>query len=250
MELSTMPNATVRADARTLPEATNRRAVLGAVLAAGAAVSLPAVAAASVTPSPNPDAHLLALIERARIADESATDAYMAADNLLGGIRPSYPLALVWNEADESHWLNVHPSQPIYDRDIDWLRRWLDMAVKPDLRGDKDLPLVFPTPEFEERAREIVKTKDEYEAACRTADEHPEVLAAEALREALTATWRELATRVATTPAKTPEGILAKLILIASGYSEDDLDGNYDGVLASAALDAQALAKARILEDA
>jgi hypothetical protein len=43
-----MPNATVRANARTLPEATNRRAVLGAVLAAGVAGAtavLPAYAA-------------------------------------------------------------------------------------------------------------------------------------------------------------------------------------------------------------
>jgi hypothetical protein len=40
MEFSTMPNATVRANARALPKATNRRAALaglGAVLAAGAA---------------------------------------------------------------------------------------------------------------------------------------------------------------------------------------------------------------------
>ena len=50
--------------------------------------------------------------------------------------------------------------------------------------------------------------------------------------------------RVATTPAKTMEGMLAKIALIASGYTEDDLDGIYDGILASAALDAQALAKA------
>jgi hypothetical protein len=46
-----MPNDTLRADARALPETTNRRAVMGAVLAAGAAAVLPAVAsAASPTP--------------------------------------------------------------------------------------------------------------------------------------------------------------------------------------------------------
>ena len=45
-----MPNATVRANARTLPGVTNRRAVLSAVLAAGAAgvtAALPAVASAA-----------------------------------------------------------------------------------------------------------------------------------------------------------------------------------------------------------
>src|ERR1700722_17056284 len=43
-----MPNATVRANAQTLPETTNRRAVLGAVLAAGVAgatAALPGAAA-------------------------------------------------------------------------------------------------------------------------------------------------------------------------------------------------------------
>jgi hypothetical protein len=47
-----MPNTTVRATARTLPESTNRRAVLGAVLAAGAAGATAALpSAASVTPA-------------------------------------------------------------------------------------------------------------------------------------------------------------------------------------------------------
>ena len=44
-----MPNATVRANTQNLPEATNRRAVLGAVLAsaaAGTAAALPATSAA------------------------------------------------------------------------------------------------------------------------------------------------------------------------------------------------------------
>ena len=52
-----MPNDTLRADARALPETTNRRAVMGAVLAAGAAAVLPAVAsAASPTPPEGQDA--------------------------------------------------------------------------------------------------------------------------------------------------------------------------------------------------
>jgi hypothetical protein len=64
-------------------------------------------------------------------------------------------------------------------------------------------------------------------------------------REALSERWSELAMRVATTPAKTNEGLIAKIALIASGYAEDDLDGTYDGILASAALDARALANVR-----
>jgi hypothetical protein len=41
-----MPNATVRANARTLPETTNRRGILAAAFAAGATAALPAPAAA------------------------------------------------------------------------------------------------------------------------------------------------------------------------------------------------------------
>jgi hypothetical protein len=58
-----MPNATERANARALPETTNRRAVLGAVLVAGAAVALPAVASPAAAIDP-----ILALIERHKLA--------------------------------------------------------------------------------------------------------------------------------------------------------------------------------------
>jgi hypothetical protein len=69
------------------------------------------------------------------------------------------------------------------------------------------------------------------------------VLGAQARTDVLTERWRELATRVATTPAKTPEGLVAKLAMIAPAYADDGLEGTYDGILASAALDAQALAQ-------
>jgi hypothetical protein len=98
---------------------------------------------------------------------------------------------------------------------------------------------------FAERAREIVRAKDEFEASWQTAGEHPDVREASASREALTERWRELAMRVATTPAKTPEGLIAKLAMIAPAYADDASEGTYDGILASAALDAQALAKTR-----
>jgi hypothetical protein len=101
---------------------------------------------------------------------------------------------------------------------------------------------------FTGRAREIVRSKDEFEAAWQAAKEHPDVLEAKAQYEALYERWCELAKRVATTPAKTAEGLISKITLIASRYSEDDLDGTYDGILASAALDAQALTSAKIEE--
>jgi hypothetical protein len=239
-----MSKHTVRADARTLPEATTRRDALGAFLAAGAAVAtaLPAVAIADVARS-HPDADLFALIERARTAD-ALVDEAMATEDARVKTAPSLPQALIWTEADASHWCGVIRGQQIPARDIDFLRDWLNLATKPDpiARGVR-LPAVVPTLVFVERAREIIRTNDEYEAARRAAKEHPDVLGAQARTDVLTERWRELATRVATTPAKTPEGLVAKLAMIASPYADDGVEGTYDGILASAALDAQALAQ-------
>jgi hypothetical protein len=69
-----MPNATLRANVRPMPEATNRRAVLGAVLAAGATAALPAAARADVMLN-YPDAELFALIKSANAAKSSGDEA-------------------------------------------------------------------------------------------------------------------------------------------------------------------------------
>jgi hypothetical protein len=237
---------------RTLPETTTRRDALGAIISAGAAgatLALPAIAATSDAPSHHPDAELFALIERARTADSLSTEAYVAADDVWDKTAPSLPQALIWTESDAPCWYGVRPGEPIPARDIDFLRDWLKLARKPDpIARGVSIPTVVPTLAFIERAREIVQTKDEYEAAEQAAKEHPDVLGAQAQYEALQERWRELAMRVATTPAKTPEGLIAKLASIAPGYADDELDGTYDGILASAALDAQALTKVRIGE--
>jgi hypothetical protein len=234
-----MPNATVRANARTLPEATNRRAVLGGLLAAGAA-SLPLAAAASIPPCHHPDADLFALIDRAKVADSFADDACVVADNILQEKLPSFPEALIWSASDVPQWCCVKPGKRISDHDIDFLRGWLKWPARPDtpIHPDLDWSRLIPSSAFVERAQEIVRSNDEYQAARQAAENHPDVIEAEDRSEALKGQWCELAKRVATTPAKTPEGLIAKITLIASGYAEDDLDGTYDGILASAALDA------------
>ena len=161
-------------------------------------------------------------------------------------IAPSFPQALIWGETDDPFWYGVKSRERIPVRDIDFLWDWLKLPERPDRPWPQDIsasPLI-PLRAFADRAREIVRAKDEFEASWQAAGEHPDVLEAAASREALSERWRELAMRVATTPAKTMEGLIAKIALIASGYVEDDLDGTYDGILASAALDAQALANA------
>jgi hypothetical protein len=176
-----MPNATVRASARSLPETTSRRAILGAVLAAGAAAALPAVAIASVARSHHPDADLFALIERARTADSLADEACEAADDVLFKIAPSFPQALIWTESDTPHWYGLRAGERVSNRDIDFLRHWLKCARKPDPIAAGVVPIV-PTLAFAERAREIVQTKDEFEASWQAAGEHPDVLEAAARR--------------------------------------------------------------------
>jgi hypothetical protein len=69
---------------------------------------------------------------------------------------------------------------------------------------------------------QTLRTDPKFEASWQAAGEHPDVLEAAASREALSERWSELVMRVATTPAKTPEGVIAKVVLIASGYAEDE----------------------------
>ena len=91
-----MPKATVRANAQALSEPTNRRAVLGTVLAAsavGATAAIPAVAKASLAAN-YPDAALLALgpeIEGADRECELREQAISAAEKVFFSIRPKEP---------------------------------------------------------------------------------------------------------------------------------------------------------------
>ena len=85
-----MPKATVRANARTLPEA-DRRAFLGVVLAAGAIGALPAAAGAAIR---HPDAELLALASEIEAADrecELGERAMNAVENVFFSIRSEKP---------------------------------------------------------------------------------------------------------------------------------------------------------------
>lgn len=92
-----MPNAIVRANAQAMPEAASRRAVLGAVLAAGAVASvtaIPAVAKAAATGADHPDAALLALGPEIEAADrewDSLASARNAVEEVYFSTRPNKP---------------------------------------------------------------------------------------------------------------------------------------------------------------
>jgi hypothetical protein len=239
-----MPNATLRANVRPMPEATNRRAVLGAVLAAGATAALPAAARADVMLN-YPDAELFALIKSANAAKSSGDEACAEADDLLPKMAPPFPVALVWTEAGAQRWRGVRPGQRPPKSDIDFLRIWLKLERKPDPVA-VGVPPFIPALDFVERAQEIVSTQDEYAAARRAAEEHPDVFEAVARQGELAEQFAELATRIAATPAKTPEGLIAKLEMIASDLIAKIATcapGDNDDILASTAIDSKFLAQ-------
>jgi hypothetical protein len=222
----------------------SRRAALG-VLASIPALALPAAAmAGSETAgglSAHPDAELFALIEHAKAASALTDEANDTGEDVWAKLQPSRPQVLIWNEADAPHWHRARPGEPISRQHVNDLKSLLALPNRPDLPQSADGRPLIPSREFVGRAREIVQNNDEFEAAWKAAKEHPDLLAAEAREEALRERWRELALRIATTPAKTTEGLIAKLAMAWAAYADDELDGTYDGVVASAVRDAQAL---------
>jgi hypothetical protein len=213
--------------------ATTRRAAMTA-LASVPALAIPALAAGSpLTASPNhPDAEIFALIKRCREVDKLHCAASEAADKMLwthvGGAHPPK-----WTDADASVLPDVTPGDWLHPNEIGRLRACLAL---PTLFGELNLP----PQAFAERAREIVATHDDYVDRLKAAHEHPDVVAATDEKNARGNEWFELAGRLAETPAKTVDGMVAKLAMVAIDmvYEEDSLSGGYEGIAASAALDA------------
>jgi hypothetical protein len=102
---------------------------------------------------------------------------------------------------------------------------------------------------FAERASEIMEAHYDWIAMLRAAEDCPAVVAAQAEKDVHRDEWGDLAERLAQKPAKTVDGMIAKLAMVAIDmvYLEDDeAVGDYDGIAVSAALDAvrfQAAAK-------
>jgi hypothetical protein len=146
-----MPNATARANARTLPAATNRRAVLGAVLAAGATAALLARAAEGPSLSAV-DKHVLALwADRAKL--KAIGDRRDAAVDALADFE------LEFDEYLETSVLALGAALMIYGNlgePADGLRCAALRAIRPQLVGEigeaADLMLASATTD-EEAAR-------------------------------------------------------------------------------------------------
>jgi hypothetical protein len=198
---------------------------------------LPAVAGAAGPD--HPDADIFALIGRCREVDKFWSADSAAREKVLWAhVGAAHPPK--WTDADASVWPIVTPGEQLHTSELDSLRACF--AV-PALWGT----LNFPPQAFAERAREILAALDDWLNVLKAAREHPDVVAAQAEADAHGDEWRDLAERLARTPAKTVDGIIAKLAMVATdmAYGEEDLDGaDYDGIAMSAALDAMRLQKA------
>jgi hypothetical protein len=235
-----MTNATVRANARTLPQATTRRAALGKILAAGAAGAtavLPAAASSAIAASePYEDAALFALLTEARAIDvlqnEIHDAEYAAYDRI---IWPDRPFAL--NPRPDDNFL-LRPRRAEFDEpDIRELRRMVEDVEKlgPDTKINQAL-----VRELKTRGREIVDAWDSYQADSDRANEavgFPELnRRGKEINERRVRLW----SRIAQTPARTVEGIHAKIAFVSKFYfgeREDLVEGTAEDLLLSAAMD-------------
>ena len=235
-----MPNATLRANAQALPEATSRRAILGAVLAAGVLAAVPANSvAASLGMEPELQALIAAWHEAERRLDETY-DASCAADERAWCPGPQ---ALIATERDANNWRVAVAGVQYREADVEQLRRWLPIS-----RPAESLHRIVPGTVFDGRANEIIVAWDNWQAEQKSAKEREGCAAAAYLWSQAVENYHAIGNRVAQLQAKTMAGVIAKLLAAASNVTEDDLEddnNSHAAVLAGAALDARRIEEAR-----
>jgi hypothetical protein len=262
-----MANATVRANARTLPEATNRRAVLGAVLAVGAIGVAPIAARAATAAEPVSglavlDAELFALIDEAREAGarvEAAIGALEEAEKRTEEV--PWPQALIVTEDDTRLWklkagdrfdlahLSRMRERQAHRQNSKYLRSFVELAADAPYVAsldDKDRAIVEMGAATEVRADQLIAALGSWADARRLARDRSGETAAEERYQSLFNEKYDAYTRVANTRARTLSGVLAKLAFIASDFDESASEfpaelGTFPGILFSVAVDFKAL---------
>jgi hypothetical protein len=234
-----MPNATLRANAQALPEATNRRAVLGAVLAAGvvgATAVLPSAASRAIASEPYEDAALFALLTEARsieVLQNECDNAETAALDQM--ILPDRPSAL--NPRPDDNSLLWPRSAEFYEHDVRELRGLVESVEKlgPDTKINQAL-----VGELKTRGRKIIDAWDSYQADCDRAKEAVGLPAMDRRWKELNEQRIRIWSQIAATPAQTVEGMYAKIAFASKfcfGEREDFVEGTVDDLLLSAAMD-------------
>jgi hypothetical protein len=234
-----MSKCTVRANARALPEATTRRAVLGAVLAAGALVATPfPVAAANLGVEPELGALIDAWHEAYRLLEETHAASCAACDRAHCPV----PQALIATERDARFWSDAMPGRQYQERDVTRLRALSALSVRFDE--------VFSCSGYDDRLAEIIASWDNWQPEREAAKAREGVADADDLWRQAVENYHAIGNRVAKLQAKTMAGVVAKLLAAAPHVTEDDLEDptSSAAVLAGAALDALSLVNAPVAE--
>jgi hypothetical protein len=245
-----MPNDTLAANAASMP---TRRAALGSVAAASALFAVPAAAALTA----HPDAELFALSRQARalIAEDAALEAKFKVA-LDGMKKVAMPETLICQEGDDAFLSKKHleVGSPLFPASYAEARSMRDMLMKlcahltvNDRTVGEEGVRMF------ERSCEIARDAAAYEAAREAARE---AAGLPALNDEITRvnaelyrTYRAIALR----PARTLDGVLAKLAACGGQVAEywpldpdnDDEDFTAMRVAEAAAIDYAALLKAQ-----
>ena len=240
-----MPNTTVRANARTLPEATSRRAILGAVLAVAAIGVAPIAAGAATEAEPisapaGLDEGLFALIDKAREAGarvEAAFHTLVEAQERTEEV--PWPQALIVTEDDTRLW-KLKAGDPFDVAHLNLMRKrqahrqiskslmwsvssatWAAFAPYVATMDDKDRASVEMMKAQDAREDQLIAALDHrYETHRVAADRSGETAADERL-EQLSDEKYGAYERVANTRARTLSGVLAKLALIAPDFDDE-----------------------------
>jgi hypothetical protein len=261
-----MPKATVRANARNLPEATNRRAILGAVLAVGAIGVAPIAAGAATAAEPvsglaGLDAELFALIDEAREAVarvEAAIGTLEEAEERTEEV--PWPQALIVTEDDTRLWKlkagdrfdlahlsRMRENQLDRQRSKDLMSRVSTATLDMLASGlgpidDKDRAAVEKMKAKDAREDQLIAALDNRFEALRVARDRSGETAAHERLDLLIEEKYAAHTRVANTRARTLSGVLAKLALIALDvHDESEILGASEPILFSVAVDFKAL---------
>jgi len=264
-----MPNA------RPMPQTTNRRAVLGALVAGAAAsvVAVPTAAVAAELPSApdSRDAELFTLIGatcEAKARRQAATEAMHEAERRVPHV-PA-PDALIATEGDADLWRSVKIGEPVPEELIrDYRAFRIDHPERSDARRRLALGLegrsvidvadrmivghIRLDAAREARADELIAADNQWRQARRQAKIDSGARAAVERQEALLLEELDLQRELPGTPAQTAPGALAKLALVADYYGDPTFgtdDEFFDWecgarILLSAALDLKRLAAER-----
>jgi hypothetical protein len=259
-----MSERTARAAARTLPEATTRRAALGTILAVGAIGVAPIAAGAATAAEPvsapaGLDAGLFALIDEAREAGARVEAANGALDEAQERTEEvPWPQALIVTEDDTRLWKlkagDPFDHQHLYRMRIGQAqRRKLKDSISrlstetlamlaPGVIDDKDRAVAKDA-----REDQLIAAMDHRIEALRVARDRSGETAAEERRRQLMDEKYAAYARVANTRAWTLSGILAKLALIAPDVDDEWASelpaevGTSEPILFSVAVDFKAL---------